>query len=80
MYGTRRSVTPRCISTRLLAFLSQIIQEICPGHDMNAKTLRAVRTVSVITICIKPVCQDCHKTVSEFILLILYMMWMKITY
>ena len=62
---------PKCIKTRILAFLPEIILEIYSGYDMNTQTLR---TGSLITIClplggIKPVCHDRHKTVSEFIVI-----------
>ena len=50
---------------------------------MNTKTLRTLRTGSLITEClpfgaIKPVCHDRHKTVPEFIVILCDQMWMTI--
>ena len=75
---------PKCIKTRILAFLPKIIYEIYSAYDMNTQTPRTLRTVSFITIClpfggIKPVCHDRHKTVPEFIVILCNQMWMTTT-
>ena len=79
----RDAQDPRCIKTRILAFLPQIILEIYSRYDMNTQTLRTLRTGSLITIClplwgIKPVFHDRHKTVPEFIVILCDQMWMTI--
>ena len=37
---------------------------------MNTQTLRTLRTGSLITICLPPVCHGRHKTVHEFIVIV----------
>ena len=69
---------PKCIKTRVLAFLPKIILEIYSGYDMNTQTFRTLRTGSLITIGIKPVCHDRHKTVPKFIVILCDQMWMTI--
>ena len=52
---------------------------------MNTQTLRTLRTGSLITICLRlvaysnRVCNDRHKAVPEFIVIICDQMWMTIT-
>ena len=44
--GTRHSTIRRCIHTPNLGFLSQIIQEICCGHDKSKNRLEVKVTVT----------------------------------
>ena len=63
---------PKCIKTRILAFLPKIIEEIYSAYDMNTQTLRTLKDRQFYYYMppfggIKPVCHDRHKTVPEFI-------------
>ena len=74
---------PKCIKTRILAFLPKIILEIYSRYDMNTQTLRTPKDKQFDYYMppfggIKPVCHDRHKTVPEFIVILCDQMWMTI--